>query len=108
MHHGAFFEDDMAERKKYDPGLQKVGELIKEKRLALGGGYKSRDNFIARRSIELFDGQEWISLRHLSNLELGNNWISIEKLLVLAAALEQDPIDFFSEIVETYNRYKVK
>lgn len=32
----------MAERKKYDPALVKVGELITEKRKALGDAYKSR------------------------------------------------------------------
>lgn len=96
----------MAERKKFDPGLQKVGELIKEKRIALGADYKTREKFIERRSIELFGGADWISLRHLANLELGNNWISIEKLIVLATALEQDPVDLFAEMVDTYNRYK--
>ena len=36
----------MAERKKYDPALVKVGELITEKRKALGDAYKSRESFI--------------------------------------------------------------
>ena len=96
----------MAERKQFDPGLKKVGELLQEKRKALGKDYSSRAQFIARRSSELFGDNEWISERHLANLELGNNWISIEKLIVLAAALEEDPVDLFSEIVTVYNTYK--
>ena len=96
----------MAERKNYDPGLIKVGELLTEKRKSLGIEYTTRERFISLRSIELFGGEDWISQRHLSNLELGKNWISIEKLLVLSAALEQDPVDLFSEIIETYNKYK--
>ena len=106
MHRGAYLGDIMAERREFDPGLQKVGDLIREKRKALGHDYRSREKFIDRRSDELFGGKEWISPRHLANLELGNNWISIEKLMVLAAALEEDPVDLFSEIVEVYNKYK--
>lgn len=108
MHHGAYLGDSMDERRKFDPGLQKVGDLIRKKRKALGHDYRSREKFIDRRSDELFGGKEWISLRHLSNLELGNNWISIEKLLVLADALEEDPVDLFAEIVKTYNDHKNK
>lgn len=96
----------MAERKKYDPGLVKVGELFTEKRKALGTYYKSRESFIDRRSIELFGGDNWISPRHLANLESGKNWISIEKLLVLATALEENPVDLFEEIINTYQKYK--
>ena len=44
----------MAERKKYDPALVKVGELITEKRKALGDAYKSRESFISLRSDELW------------------------------------------------------
>lgn len=96
----------MAERKHFDPGLVKVGELIAKKRKALGYAYKSRERFIESRSDELFGGQPWISPRHLANLELGKNWISIEKLIVLASALEENPIDFFEEIIQTYQKYK--
>lgn len=31
----------MSERKKYDPGLVKVGEMLKEKQKALGAEYKT-------------------------------------------------------------------
>lgn len=97
----------MAERKKYDPALVKVGELITEKRKALGHAYSnSRESFISLRSDELFGGETWISSRHLANLELGKNWISIEKLIVLAAALEENPVDLFEEIIQTYQKYK--
>ena len=96
----------MAERQKYDPGLVKMGELITKKRKALGYAYKSRESFLDRRSEELFGGEPWISPRHLANLELGKNWISIEKLIVLATALEEIPVDFFEEIIQTYQKYK--
>lgn len=96
----------MAERQKYDPGLVKIGELITEKRKALGFPYKSRESFIDRRSEELFGGEAWISPRHLANLELGKNWVSIEKLLVLATALEENPVDFFEEVIQTYQKYR--
>lgn len=98
----------MAERKKYDQGLVHVGELLMNKRKALGPDYSTRENFISLRSGELFGGQDWISLRHLVNIENGKNWISIEKLIVLSAALEEDPSDLFDEIVRTYNKYKEK
>lgn len=105
MHHGAYICEVlyyMAERKIYDPGLVCVGELLSTKRKALGPLYKTRERFIEIRSNELFGGKDWISPRHLANLELGKNWISIEKLLVLATALEEDPVDLFDEIIRTY------
>lgn len=98
----------MSERKIYDPGLARVGELIAEKRKSLGYKYQNRETFIALRSEELFGGEPWISHRHLANLELGKNWISIEKLLLLAAALEETPVDLFEEIIYTYQRFKRK
>ena len=97
----------MAERNKYDPGLVKVGELLIEKRKSLGSDYSSREGFITKRSKELFGGEDWISIRHLCNIENGKNWISIQKLLVLAAALEEDPVDLFCDIVSTYNENKL-
>ena len=60
----------MAERKKYDPGLVCVGELLANKRKALGPKYKTREHFIELRSNELFGGNDWISPRHLANIEL--------------------------------------
>lgn len=108
MHHGAYLieENIMAERKMYDYSLVKVGELIAQKRRSLGDYYKSREAFIYNRSDELFGGSSWISPRHLANLELGKNWMSIEKLLVLATALEEDPVDLFQEIITTYQNNK--
>lgn len=96
----------MAERKKYDSGLIAVGKLITDKRKALGASYKTREGFINNRSEEIFGGEAWISIRHLTNLELGKNWLSIEMLLKLSAALEEDSIDFFEEIIRTYQNYK--
>lgn len=94
----------MAERKNFDAGLVRIGNLLATKRKALGSLYKTREKFIELRSIELFDGKDWISPRHLANLELGKNWISIEKLLILATALEENPVDLFIEIIEAYKK----
>ena len=47
-------------------------------------------------------GEPWISPRHLANVELGKNWISIEKLIVLANALEENPVELFEEILDAY------
>lgn len=102
MHHSAKNIFYMSERKKYDPRLIKIGQILSTKRKNLGENYKTRENFIDLRSDELFDRQQWISPRHLANIESGKNWISIEKLLLLAIALEEDPVDLFSEIIQAY------
>lgn len=92
----------MAERKNYNPGLVRVGQLLAAKRKALGNMYKTREAFIDLRSDELFAGEQWISPRHLANVELGKNWISIEKLISLSIALEEDPVDLFDQILRAY------
>ena len=89
----------MSERKQYDDGLIRVGLLLANKRKSLGEPYQTREAFIDLRSVELFDGEPWISIRHLANIESGKNWISIEKLFALAIALEEDPVDLFEEII---------
>ena len=43
-----------------------------------------------------------MSVRHLANLELGKNWISIEKFIILADALQQEPVSLFKEFIDTY------
>ena len=65
------------------------------------------ESFIQYRSTELFGGEDWISLRHLSNIELGKNWISIEKLIMLSAALEQNPVELFEEIIQIYQKNEI-
>lgn len=92
----------MAERTKQSEALLEIGRLFEQKRKALGKQYKSRERFIYNRSDELFGSEDWISLRHLYNIEHGKNWISIEKLIMLADALEEDPADLFDEIVKIY------
>lgn len=92
----------MAERKNYDPRLVRVGEMLTDYRKALGPGYRSRNSFISRRVTEMF-GTEWISQRHLANIEEGKNLPSIELLIRLAYALEVDPVDLFSQIVKIFN-----
>ncbi len=96
----------MAEKKKQSEALLKVGKLFEQKRKALGKQYKSRQQFIYNRSDELFGSEDWISLRHLYNVEHGKNWISIEKLIMLADALEEDPCDLFNEVVKIYRDAK--
>jgi transcriptional regulator with XRE-family HTH domain len=92
----------MAEKKQECEFLIRIGKLLESKRKALGRQYKSREQFIYKRSDELFRSEEWISLRYLYNIEHGKNQISIEKLIILADALEEDPIAIFSEIVGIY------
>lgn len=92
----------MAEKKEYSQALVRVGELLAQKRKSLGEQYKNRENFIDLRSEELFGGESWISPRHLANVELGKNWISIEKLIVLANALEENPVELFEQILNAY------
>lgn len=95
-------ETYMAEKNKKSEALIRIGQLFEQKRKSLGKQYKSREQFICNRSDELFGSEDWISLRHLYNIEHGNNWISIEKLIMLADALEEDPGDLFDEIVAIY------
>ena len=95
-------EEDMAEKKEKTEVLIRIGRLLEEKRKALGRQYRSREQFIDERSVEVFGGMDWISYRHLCNIEHGKNWISIEKLFMLAAALEVEPGELFNEIVEIY------
>lgn len=94
------------EKKERDLTLIEIGAMLKNKRLALGEEYRSREKFIARRSEELFGFEDWISVRHLHNIENGKNWISVEKLILLAAALEESPVELFREIVEIYQGKK--
>ncbi|MCH5265372.1 MAG: helix-turn-helix transcriptional regulator [Lachnospiraceae bacterium] len=92
----------MAERKNYDQRLVDIGILLSNKRKALGPLYGNREKFIELRKEELFNSEDWISNRHLTNIELGKNMISIEKMILLAAALETDPVELFKEIYEVY------
>lgn len=95
----------MSERNKYDARLVAIGDLIREKRLSLGYEYKTRDSFIEDRSRNLFNNDPWISSRYLSNIELGKNQMSIEKLIQISAALEEDPVDLFREILYIYQTF---
>ncbi len=92
----------MAEKCTESEALLRIGKLFEQKRKALGAQYKSREKFIYHRSDELFGSEDWISLRHLYNIEHGKNWISIEKFILLADALEEDAGDLFNEIVAIY------
>ena len=96
----------MAERKAKNQVLIEIGELLEAKRKALGRQHTSREQFIIKRSEELFHSEEWISLRYLCNIEHGKNLISIEKLLLLSSALEIDPVDLFAEIAAIYRSHQ--
>ena len=62
----------------------------------------SRKRFIEQISTKYFDGEDWISERHLINLENGKNLISIELLLKFATALEVEPKELFAEIIDAW------
>lgn len=96
----------MSEKIVKSEALIRIGKLFEQKRKALGKQYKSREQFIYNRSNELFGSKDWISLRHLYNIEHGKNWVSIEKLIMLADALEEDPSDLFNEIVAIYRNFQ--
>ena len=93
----------MSERKNKEEWIQKVGLMIRDKRMALGKEFKSREFFVEERSEKLFNYDDWISSRYLASIELGNNQLSIEKLIKLAYALEIDPVELFSEIAKIYH-----
>lgn len=92
----------MSEKSFKDQRLIAVGNLLKNKRLALGAPFKSREFFIEDRSENLFQNEEWISQRYLASLELGKNQMSLDKLIKIAYALETHPLDLFAEILRIY------
>ena len=94
----------MSERITKDKRLLKVGQLIHGKRIALGKKFKSRGFVVEDRSEKLFNYSDWISIRYLTSIELGNNQLSIEKLIQLSYALETDPVELFSDIVKIYQQ----
>lgn len=61
----------MSEKNIESKALIRIGKLFEQKRKALGKQYKSRERFIYNRSDELFGSEDWISLRHLYNIEHG-------------------------------------
>lgn len=92
----------MSERIQKETWLKHVGKLIREKRYALGQEFQSREFFVVDRSENLFEYEDWISTRYLASIELGNNQMSIEKLIQIAYALEIEPTDLFAEVVKIY------
>lgn len=90
----------MSIKNKKDPKLVEIGKYIRKKRESLQLG--SRDEFISDRSENLFGYEQWISLRYLTSIELGDNQMSLEKMIKLAYALEIDPKDMFAEILKIY------
>ena len=97
----------MSERMQKDDWIKNVGHLIREKRCALGREFQNREFFVADRSENLFEYEDWISTRYLASIELGNNQMSIEKLIQIAYALELDPVDLFAEVVKIYQSTKI-
>lgn len=94
---------DKTRREKCDERLIRVGELLRRKREGLSNNVgKNRQRFIEWISINYFGGEDWISERHLINIENGKNLISIELLFKFATALEVEPKELFAEIVEAW------
>ena len=52
----------MPKRKYYDYRMIKIGDLLREKRLAISK--ESRESFIEERSKTMFGDDDWISLRY--------------------------------------------
>ena len=77
----------MAERTTENGVLIEIGKLFESKRKALGRQYKSREKFIEKRSMELFDSEDWIPFLLLYNIDHGESGNIIEKLLLLSIAL---------------------
>ena len=110
MNHGSLFRRYfMAERKQRDKCLEAIGQFIYNKRQSMGGIYRNREGFIADRQNVIFNNticNDWISLRHLANIERGKNWPSLPMLIMLAHALEEDPVDFFEDIYKIYIQFQ--
>ncbi len=103
MVHYVYGGDYMPKRKErddaiYNKKLKKIGMLFQEKRWAISNG--SREAFIDDRRELIFNGEDWISLRYLINIETGKNLPSVEMLLKLSIALETDPVELFESIYE--------
>lgn len=94
----------MSEKKLFNFRDKKIGNTIRTHRHNLGDGYKTLEAFVYNRVTELFDDDQWISVRHLSNIELGKNTLTIDKLIALADALEVDPMELFEEILLIYRQ----
>lgn len=73
----------MSEKNIESKALIRIGKLFEQKRKALGKQYKSRERFIYNRSDELFGSEDWISLRHLYNIEHGKIGSVLKSLLSL-------------------------
>lgn len=86
----------MSVRKKYDQKLVEVGRCLLEKRRNICIG--SRESFIDERSSTIFGDEQWISLRHLANLEEGKTLPGVEMIIKLSFAYEVDAVDLFTEI----------
>lgn len=92
----------MSKRKKYDPKLIKIGQFIEKQRKIIYPEFQTREKFIDVVSQEIFGGEQWISVRHLSNIELGKNLPSFELMIKLSVALDLETIDFFAKLIEIY------
>ena len=68
----------MSERKKYDPGLVRVGEMLKEKRKALGAEYKTSEHLLNSEILNYLITATGFLHVIWQILNLGKIWISIE------------------------------
>ncbi|MDR0299265.1 MAG: helix-turn-helix transcriptional regulator [Streptococcaceae bacterium] len=72
----------------------KIQEL-RERLTDIKGG---RRGFINYSSLHFFGGEDWISVKTLTNYELGKNTPSLEYAKKLSVALQMNFTEFISEI----------
>jgi len=75
-----------------------LGNKIRELRERLSDINGGMQGFIDYASDNLFGGEEWISLKTLSNYELGKNVPNLSNAKKLSVALQMDLSDFIAEI----------
>jgi len=87
----------MALRKEENYNLQ-FGLKLKELRENLMDASKSRQEFIDRASEDFFNGQDWISLKSLTNYEAGKNIPNLVTSKKLAIALQIEFAEFIRHV----------
>lgn len=90
----------MTKRKEMNRNHE-LGQVIIKHRLLLTDLPQSRQGFIDDRSKKLFNGEEWMSEKTLSNYENGYNIPTLENIKKLSVAFETD----FLELVEEIAKY---
>ena len=87
----------MTIKRKYDPASE-LGKKIQELRERLTDIKGGRQCFIDYASANFFGNEDWISVKTLTNYELGKNVPSLANAKKLSIALQIDFLDFILEI----------